>query len=255
MRKQQRLRRGARRARLKSRRRRTPAPKKPPCRRPPRRRRRPNPPAPAAKAPPRKRKLERSRRRTRKQRKQQRSRSIGRLAAKKKKKPPAVAPEQPKAAKNQLPARAPPAAPAPLSSERNRERRLAPHRYQRPLGRRWPSEARTQGAKCAVHTAIEGTASRSASGALGRRDHCRAVGQARGLVEAVVLDRAADRGVGRSERSCSCTASSGGLHAMRCRCRSPSASAGAHEGTVRAITSPFLTGIVVSSGNWAVLPK
>src|ERR1700736_677369 len=35
----------------------------------------------------------------------------------------------------------------------------------------------------------------------------------------------------------------------------PSASAGAHEGTLRPITSPFLTGIVASSGNWAVMPK
>ena len=35
----------------------------------------------------------------------------------------------------------------------------------------------------------------------------------------------------------------------------PSASAGAHEGTVSATMSPFLTGIVVSSGNCAVLPK
>src|ERR1700732_269605 len=35
----------------------------------------------------------------------------------------------------------------------------------------------------------------------------------------------------------------------------PSASAGAHEGTLRPMTSPFLTGIVVSSGNWAVFPK
>ena len=34
-----------------------------------------------------------------------------------------------------------------------------------------------------------------------------------------------------------------------------SASAGAQVGTVRAISSPFLTGIVVGSGNWAVWPK
>ena len=34
-----------------------------------------------------------------------------------------------------------------------------------------------------------------------------------------------------------------------------SASAGAQEGTVSATMSPFLTGIVLASGNWAVLPK
>ena len=35
----------------------------------------------------------------------------------------------------------------------------------------------------------------------------------------------------------------------------PTASAGAHVGTVRATSQPFLTGIVLSSGNWTVVPK
>ena len=89
----------------------------------------------------------------------------------------------------------------------------------------------------------------------GSGDQRGAVGQARGLVEAVVLHRRADLGVGRSGRWCWCTGSCGRLARQEVSLPKPSASAGAQVGTVSAITSPFFTGIVVSSGNWAVLPK
>ena len=129
----------------------------------------------------------RRRRRSREQRKLQRNRSIGRRPGRRKRK----------------------------SQQRNQRRRgigrrrLQPHRRrQRPiaaadwlraaiLGRRWPSEARTQGAWRAGHASDRGRRLAPASGVLRGGDQRGAVGQTRGLVEAEVLDRDADLGVGR----------------------------------------------------------
>ena len=116
-------------------------------------------------------------------------------------------------------------------------------------------EARRGGAERAAPAApARAGRRRPLSARSGRGDQRRAVGQARGLVQAEVLHGRADLRLG---------ASGAGARALLLRPAGPPGGVVAEaerqrrrpRGTVSATMSPFLTGIVVSSGNWAVLPK